>query len=264
MPSSNYAYVNGRFLPEAAATVSVLDRGYLHGHGVFETMRVYGGRMFRAAEHMDRMFAGMRALGIESVFSPEELRAVCRVLIERNAVQEGVARVHRTPDSTVVTARSGPLKPVVLSAIVSTVRVQRQLSRHKTANRLPYILALREAKDKDADEAVLLNDDGHVVEFANSNLFVVKDGRLRTPPLQDGPLPGITRHAVLGLAAELNIPVIETGFGPECLENADEVFATNSLIEIAPVANWGRSERITSRLQQAYRQLVRDELHLGC
>ena len=262
MQSSSYAFVNGRFVPEAQASVSIFDRGFLYGDGVFETMRVYGGRMFRAHEHMERLFAGLQALSIESVFSPEELRAVCRSLAEMNGVPDGAARAYRTRDSTVVTVRSHPLAPRNLTAIVSTVRVDSHLSRHKTANRLPYILAQQEAASEGADEAVLLNSAGRVVEFATSNLFAVKDGCLFTPPLADGPLPGITRHAVLAIAAGIQIPVRETGFGPEFLDTADEVFATNSLIEIAAVGNWGQSEAMTQQLQKAYRALVREELGL--
>ena len=143
---------------------------------------------------------------------------------------------------------------------MSTICVDSCFSRHKTANRLPYILAQQQASDEGADEAVLLSPAGRVVEFSASNLFVVKDGSIYTPPLEDGPLPGITRHAVLALAAELGIPARETGFGPEFLETADEVFATNSLIELAPVTNWGRSHNVTRQLQEAYRGLVQEEL----
>jgi len=263
MQSSSYAFVNGRFVPETQASVSIFDRGFLYGDGVFETMRVYGGRMFRAAEHMERLFAGLQALNIESVFSPEELRAVCRSLAEMNMVPDGAARVYRTRDSIVATVRPHPLAPRNLTAIVSTVRVDSHLSRHKTANRLHYILAQQEAATEGADEAVLLNSAGRVVEFTTSNLFVVKDGCLFTPLLEDGPLPGITRHAVLTIAAALQIPISETGFGPEFLETADEVFATNSLIEIAPVANWGQSQELTQQLLKTYRALVREELGLG-
>jgi branched-subunit amino acid aminotransferase/4-amino-4-deoxychorismate lyase len=262
MPSSNYAYVNGRFVPEVEASVSIFDRGFLYGHGVFETMRVYGGRIFRAQDHIERLLAGLRALSIESVFSREELRAVCRVLTEKNEVVQGVARVYRTCDSTVVTVRPSSLEPRDLTAIISTVRIDSALSPYKTANRLPYILAQEQAAIEGANEAVLLNGAGRVVEFATGNLFVVKDGRLFTPPLDDGPLPGVTRHAVLTLARELRISTSETGFGPEFLETADEVFATNSLIEIAPVTNWGQTQQITHRLQKAYRDLIHEELGL--
>ena len=262
MASNNYAYVNGRFVPEDRAAISIFDRGFLYGDGVFETMRVYGGRVFRALEHFDRLFEGLQALGIESPFSPEELRAVCRALIRYNNVSDGVARVYLTRDSIVATVKARAFVPRELRAIVSGVRIDPQLSRFKTANRLPYILAQHEAERAGVDDAVLLNADGHVVEFTASNLFVVKDGALFTPPLSDGALPGITRHAVLTLAVEQGIRVQEKSFGPEFLETADEVLATNSLMEIVPITTWSHRGNITTRLQHAYREVVRKELGL--
>jgi branched-subunit amino acid aminotransferase/4-amino-4-deoxychorismate lyase len=261
MPSSNYAYVNGRFLPESEATVSIFDRGFLYGDGVFETMRVYGGRIFRALEHFDRLHIGLEALKIKPELSQEELRAVCRALIEKNEVAEGVARVYVTRDSIVATLRRYAAQPVQLQAMISTVRIDPRLSRFKTANRLPYLLAQQEAVEANVNDAVLLNTDGRVVEFTTSNLFVVKDGGLFTPPLTDGPLPGITRHAVLGLAAEKGIATREHSFGREFLENADEVFATNSLMEITSIVTWTPWPKITLRLQKAYRTLVAKELN---
>src|ERR1017187_9432915 len=100
MPSTNYAYVNGPFVPENEATVSIFDRGFLYGHGVFETMRVYGGRIFCAQDHIERLLAGLRALSIASRVSPGELRAGFCWLTEKNEVIQGVARVYRTCDST--------------------------------------------------------------------------------------------------------------------------------------------------------------------
>ena len=262
MLSTNYAYVNGRFVPEAEATVSIFDRGFLYGDGVFETMRVYDGKIFRPVEHTERLLDGLRALGIQCVLSREELRVVCRLLTERNNVHYGVARVYQTRDTIVVTSHANAFEPRELTAIVSNVRVDSRLSGYKTANRLPYIVAQEQAAIEGAQEAVLLNSAGRVVEFTTSNLFVVKNRQLFTPPLADGPLPGITRHAVLKLAADLRIPVNETGFSPRFLETADEVFATNSLIEIAPVTSWGRTHRVTRRLQEAYSALVGKELGL--
>ena len=260
MQSKTYAYVNGRIVPETEATVSIFDRGFLYGDGVFETMRVYGGRVFRPLDHFHRLFVGLRALEIESPFSPEELRAVCRALIRYNNVTDGAARVYLTRDSITATVKARQFMAREIRAIVSSVRIDPQLSCFKVANRLPYILAQREAERVDADDAVLLNGAGHVVEFTTSNLFVVKSGMLLTPPLKDGALPGVTRHAVLALATEQGIRVQENSFGPESLEAADEVFATNSLIEISPVTNWGRRRDVTTRLQVAYRELVAREI----
>jgi branched-subunit amino acid aminotransferase/4-amino-4-deoxychorismate lyase len=251
MPSKAYAYVNGKFVLESEARVSIFDRGFLYGDGCFETMRVYGGRMFRAGEHLERLLA------------PEEFRAACRALIRYNAVEEGVARIYQTRDSFVVTVQPRRfVAPRGLQAILSSVRVGGRLSAYKTANRLPYILAQREAAAQEADEAVLLNTAGRVVEFTASNLFAVKDGVLWTPPLGDGALPGITRRAVLSLAREAGISTREESFGPEFLEAADEVFATNSLMEIAPVVSWGDQRKVTGQLQRAYRALVRAELNM--
>jgi branched-chain amino acid aminotransferase len=262
MQSTNYAYVNGRFVPETEATVSIFDRGFLYGDGCFETMRIYGGKLFRVVEHLDRLFDGLGALRIEPAVARDRIRGICEELIERNGTSEGVARIYVTRDSTVVTARPARFEPGALTAIVSAVQVDGRLSRFKTANRLPYILAQQQATREGAHDAVLLNAAGHVVEFTASNLFVVKGEELFTPPLSDGPLPGITRRAVLALAGEQKIPVHEQSFGPEFLVAAEEVFATNSLMEIAPVTSWGRSHQLTARLQTAYRALVRDELGL--
>ena len=260
MPSNNYAFVNGRFLPEERAAVSIFDRGFLYGEGCFETMRVYDGRLFRPLAHFERLFEGLRSLHIEPVFSSEELRAISRNLIQRNCLSNGVLRVYITRDSTVATAQARVFGPRQLRAIVSSVRVDAQLSRNKTANRLPYILAQREAESAGVDDAVLLNTAGNVTELTTSNLFVVRHGALFTPPLSDGPLPGIARHAVLELARELRVPVCEQSFSPEFLETATEVFATNSLMEIAPVTNWSQQSALTHRLQLAYRKRVAAEL----
>lgn len=260
MPSKHYAYVNGRFVDESEAVVSIFDRGFLYGDGVFETMRIYGGRVFRALPHFHRLFDGLRALDIESPFSPEELWAVCRALVRYNSVADGVARVYLTRDSVTATVQARSFARREMRAIVSSVQVDPRLSRFKTANRLPYVLAQREAERAGVEEALLLNAAGHVVEFTTGNLFVVKDGVLFTPPLEDGALPGVTRHAVLGLAAEKGIRAREQSFGPEFLDTAYEVFATNSLIEIAPVTTWSRRYAVTTRLQAAYRDLVAREI----
>lgn len=260
MPSTIYAYVNGKFVPETEARVSIHDRGFLYGHGCFETMRVYDGQIFRVGDHLARLAEGLTALRIEALFSPAELTAICRALIRYNRVTSGVARIYQTPDSLIVTVQPREFVPREIRAVVSTIRVDPQLSVHKTANRLPYLLAQHEARVAGVDESVLLGSDGQVVEFSVSNLFVVKDGVLITPPLTDSPLPGITRQAVLALATELKIPAEQRSFAPSFLDTADEVFAANSLIEIAPVVTWGRQRAVTIRLQKAYRELVASEL----
>jgi branched-subunit amino acid aminotransferase/4-amino-4-deoxychorismate lyase len=241
--------VNGQFVPDDEARVSIHDRGFLHGEGVFETMRVYAGRVAWWTPHRQRLEAGLAALGIAP--ASLDLQAACVELVQRNAVHDGVARIYVTPDSTVVTARARQFAPRRLTAMVSDVRVDVQVSRYKTANRLPYLMAAQQARQAGVDEAALLNTAGNIVELTTSNLFVAKDGRLYTPPLADGPLPGITRAVVMRL-----LPVEERSVTPAFLAEADEVFATNSLLEIAPVSNWSRASVMTDRAQQVYRAAV--------
>ena len=262
MPSTNYTYVNGKFVPDHKAVVSIRDRGFLYGDGCFETLRLYTGQLFRFPEHLVRLGDGLAELGIEMWLSPAELQAACRALLKLNDVCHGVARIYQSRDSIVITVLPREFPARELHVIVSSIRLDGWLSRFKTANRLPYILAQREAERAEVNDAVLLNSAGQVVEFTASNLFVVKNGVLLTPPLTDGPLPGITRQVVLELAVAAKLPAREFSFGPDFLVVADEVFATNSLMEIAPVLTWGRPGRITRRLQALYRQTVDDELGL--
>ena len=136
----------------------------------------------------------------------------------------------------------------------------------KTSNRLPYIVARTQATQAGYDEALLLNEHSHICEFSVSNIFLVKTGALWTPPLIDGPLPGVTRDVVIMLAAKLGITCYEMSLGLDGFADADEVFATNSLIEVTPVRELDErkfsSPKVTGQFADAYRQLVREELHL--
>ena len=250
-----------RSLHENEARVPISDRGFLYGDGIFETMRVYQGRIFRALEHFERMLAGLAMLEIEALLSPAELHAACKALIQWNNIRDGVVRVYRTRDSIVITAHERKFAPRELRAIISTAPIHAVLSRHKTANRLLYLIAQRAAQREGADEAVLLDANGSLVEFTTGNLFVVKRGELFTPPLSDGPLPGVTRAAVLSLARAAGLRTHEQSLTPSFLDQADEVFATNSLYEIAPVSTWSKHRSCTQKLQEAYRELVQFELN---
>ena len=284
MAPINYAYVNGRFVPEDQATISIFDRGFLYGDGVFETMRVYGGNIFRLHEHLQRLCAGLTRLKIGVPLSLAGLRALCEELVDRNGLLDGITRIEVTrgtsgiglsaredqPQSIVALAQSRefPLWSPGMRLITSAWRLDPEspLADMKSANRLPYVLAKLEAEQERGDDAVLFNTRGLAAELTASNLFVVKNGELFTPPLSDGPLPGITRKAVLILAEELRITTYETSCKAEFLADADELFATNSVTEIAPVISLdGRQltySAVTGRLREAYRQLVQKELGL--
>jgi branched-chain amino acid aminotransferase len=134
----------------------------------------------------------------------------------------------------------------------------------KSANRLPHVLARLEAARAGVEEALLFNEGGWWMEFSAANVFAVMAGKLFTPSIHEGALPGITRGVVIELARTLGIPVDECGFERPFVEACDEIFATNSLIELTPVIELDNRPTpvgpITCRLQEAYRKLVEDEL----
>ncbi len=282
MRSNNYAYVNGRFVPESEATVSIFDHGFLYGDGVFETMRVYDGKIFRLYNHLQRLLAGLKVLHIGRQLTQEDIRVPLLELIQRNKMKGGMTRIYvtggincwgvkeqpRGEATLVAMTQELPPRSEDLRAIISSIRLDSasKLAGIKNANRLLYVLAQDEAELGGFTDAVLLNGAGHVVELTTSNVFVVKDGDLITPPLSDGPLPGITRAAVLTIAATLGITAYEMSFRSEMFSEADEVFATNSLMEIEPVFEVDgakfQEHHVTKRLQNAYRELVCEELGL--
>jgi aminodeoxychorismate lyase len=284
MRSNNYAYVNGRFVPESEATVSIFDRGFLYGDGVFETMRVYDGKIFRVLEHVARLVTGVSMLGVDLEEPSEHLQGVCEEIVSRNRVVNGMVRIYitrglgniglsakKTGRPTIVAVaqeRKFSTEAEPLRVVLAGVRVDSdsRLAHVKSANRLHYLLAKHEAERRGADDAILLNAANRIVELSASNLFVYRDGKLTTPPLADGALPGITRSLVLMLAAQTGIDTEEVSLAPDALKHAEEAFATNSLFEISPIAMIEEHKlsrrRITGRLQEVFRDHVREELGL--
>ena len=280
MRSSNYVYVNGGFVPPAEACISVFDTGFLHGDGVFETMHVYGGRIFRFEQHMQRLFSGLERLRIKPPFLIPDAEQVFAKLCEHE-VTHGVARIYVTSGMRDITG-SGQLRgqpsviawawpktlepnPPPLRVMMSSVHLDSNsvLAGIKSANRLPFILAGHEADRLGFDDAILLNEKGHVVEATTANLFAVIDGRLVTPSLEDGALPGVTRGVILELARKLGLTVREVGVKHSLLVEATEIFLTNSVREIVPVSELGSrrlsSQEIAVQLREAYRNLVFEE-----
>ncbi|ERH06739.1 MAG: branched-chain amino acid aminotransferase/4-amino-4-deoxychorismate lyase [Halonotius sp. J07HN4] len=253
-------HVDGELVPAEEATVSVRDRGFQYGDAAFETMRAYGGEIFRWQAHADRLAETCSILELEHGITDADLReridetlaanemreAYVRLSITRG-VQPGKLTPSETVDPTVVVivkplSRGGSdgqpvwAEPATLQT-VKTKRVPDSAipAQAKTHNYLNEILARLELRVSDADEAIMVDADGHVAEGATSNLFFVRDNALRTPRL-DGPvLPGITRRVVLDIADKEGIPVEEGTYTPDDIRNADEVFLTNSTWEVRPV-----------------------------
>ena len=249
-------FLNGQFLPEAQAVVPVNDRGFMYGDGLFETMRVCGGRPFRMAQHLERMTCGADFLKIKCPFTPEELQDFAEQLIGQNQMPEAVLRVTLTrgpgergytpqidsQPTVVMTLHAAPPmdvgNPVQWRLITSSYRIPAgdPLSSFKTANKLIHILARMEAVEKDADEALLVNTNGEVAETASGNLFWVYQDNICTVPTGCGVLPGITRSVVLEICQTLGLPVNKCVIKPKALRNSEGIFITQSALGIVPVA----------------------------
>ena len=280
-------FLNGEVVDESSARVSIDDRGFLLGDGLFETMRAYGGTVFRLDAHLARLRESAAWLRIRFGDDDRGIRDAIAELIERNACPDAYVRLTLTRGPLTKGLRlDGPGEPTVLiraralapypkamyrkgaRLVLSTVRQNSAspIPRHKTLNYLPYLLAKQEAIDAGAFGAVVLNERGQVTEESVSNLFIVKDGTLRTPPVHCGLLPGITRGVVLELAERNDIPSAETVLSPADLFAADECFLTNTLMEIMPVKTVDRQAiegkapgPVTERLRALFGECVKAE-----
>jgi len=251
--------LNGRLMPAERAQVSVFDSGLMQGIGLFETMRAYGGRVFRLERHLDRLIQSARRLGWAVAPDADELRDNVDQVV--SATEHEDARVRLTV--TTGSLRAGQDEPPKLTIIASAAPGGRYpdecyrkgvtvlfspyrqgthdpTTGHKTTSYFARLASLREAHAHGAFEALWFTYDGHLAEGAISSVFLARDGVLRTPPLDTPVLPGITRATVIELAGELGIEVREEALSGDDLLAADEVMLTNSLMEIVPVVRVGR------------------------
>lgn len=277
--------VDGRVGRPEDVTLKVTDNGFVFGDSAYETLRTYGGRPFELDRHLQRLRRTIALMGFELPVGDEELKAridAClsfasnpesylRVIVSRG-VGDMSYRFERIPQPTVAMYVK-PLEATnpalyergAAAAIVSIRRnpVEALNPAMKASNLLNNALASREAYAKGALEAILLNTRGEVAEGAGSNVFIVKDGLLLTPPLSCGLLAGITRELVLEIAVAEGIPHEERVLYPADLHSADEMFVTSTLKELAPVATLdgapvgtGRPGPMTQALLKAYRARI--------
>jgi len=276
-------FVNGRFVPEAEATVSVFDRGFLYGDGLFETLRVANGKPFRWEQHLLRLRRGAELLKIKMPYSPEELRRFVARLVEENQMPEALLRLTLTrgigirgyspqravhPTFTMSlhpTQQPDPERPVQWRLITSSIRLPagEPLAHFKTCNKLPQILARAEADATGADEALLLNTDGDIVEASSANLFWLTERGLHTPPLAAGVLPGVTREVLFEIARELGLAAREMSISNAKLREAEGVFLSLSSLGVVEAGSLNgrdlkRSAQVP-RLSTAYWDIVRAE-----
>jgi len=279
---SEIVYLNGSLMPRSRASISVLDYGFLYGFGLFETMRAYGGQVFRLDRHLSRLARSAEILGLP--IGALDIKGAVMDTIQANKLSDARVRITiSTGEGGMVPDPSTCSKPTVLilaehykpypeqvyqkgfRAVVSSIRRNSQspLSRLKSANYLESILARQEARAAGVDEALCLNEKGLLAEASMSNIFLVTDGILRTPGLESGILPGITRETILELASQPGINTLEHDIRLDDVFQAQEAFLTNSLIEVMPLTEIegkaigsGRPGPLTQRLMAAYKKLV--------
>lgn len=300
--------MNGRITGVADACVSPLDRGFLYGDSVYETLRTYSGAPFRLQAHLDRLRLSAERLDIPWARAPIDIRrnvldtiaaaedgaptgaggaaieaghaeeAAVRIILTRGIGGVGYDPADCGPPTLVVHVRPMPALPAAWyqeGVDVAIVPVTRNAPAAldpaiKSSNLLNNYLAWEAGRQRGVYEPILLSGDGRVAEGASSNVFVARDGRLATPGLETGLLPGITRAAVIEAARADGITVEETGLLPAELTGADEAFLTSTLKGVLPIRRcdgWpireGRPGPITRRVMRLFDALVQAETNSG-
>jgi D-alanine transaminase len=251
-------YLNGDFMPIEQARVPVMDRGFLFGDGVYEVIPVYGGRLFRFQHHIERLQNSLDGIRLVNPLSDSKWEQMLTTLLQNNGIEtdsqqdysvylqvtRGVSekRDHLFPANIIPTvyASSQPIAPVAPAIIehgiaVITLEASRWARCNiKASTLLPNVLLRQEAQDNDASEAILIRD-GNAIEGSASNLFVVKNSNIMTPPKGTQLLPGITRDLVLELAQQHGLKFQESNIDVDTLKSADEIWITSSTREIVPV-----------------------------
>ncbi len=278
-------FIDGKLCNERDAKISVFDHGLLYGDGVFEGIRIYNGRVFKLKEHIDRLFYSAKAILLEIPMSHATLMKATIDTCRANKLREGYIRLIVTrgvgnlglnprnckKPSVIIIADKIQVYPKELYARgmdIVTVPTVRNLHSAvnpaiKSLNYLNNILAKIEANNAGVEEAVMLNAEGFVAECTADNLFIIKNGKLLTPPLSAGALYGITRGTVMDLAAESGMKVSEPNLTRYDLFNADECFLTGTGAEIMPVVKIdgrvigsGKPGKLTKMLVEKYRALT--------
>jgi aminodeoxychorismate lyase len=240
-------FLNHQFVPADHALVSIYDRGFLYGDGLFETVRVANGQPFRWPAHFDRLSRGADFLGLPIPMPETALHATAIELVHRNALTDGLLRIQitRGPGPRGYSPRAAGPPTLVLSThpLPSTAHTDRPpqwrlhtasfrvapanpLARAKTCHKLLNILARAEAEAAGADEALLLDTAGAVTETAAANVFAIRGRRIQTPPIDAGVLPGVTRAVIAEIGPRLELDFAERSLSSADLLAADGVFLT--------------------------------------
>ncbi|MCG9126270.1 branched-chain-amino-acid transaminase [Candidatus Poribacteria bacterium] len=276
-------YLDGEFVPRSEAKISVFDHGLLYGDGVFEGIRSYNGNVFKLDEHLERIFDSAKSIMLQIPITIEEMKENLLETLRRNNLHEGYIRLIVTrgigdlgldPEkcptpSVIIIADKITLYPQnfyehgleIVTASIRRNYPEAVNPRIKSLNYLNNILAKIEAKQSGSVEALMLNNDGYVVECTGDNIFYIKNEEIITPPQHIGILEGVTRNCVIELAKEAGFKIHERVFTRHDLYIADECFLTGTAAEVIPVVKLdqrvignGKPGIVTQKLIAAFRQ----------
>ncbi len=283
---SRKVYVAGKLVPADQATVSVFDHGLLYGDGIFEGIRVYSGRVFLLGEHITRLYESALAIRLQIPMTPEEMTKAVEDTVRENGIEDGYVRlvvtrgagslgldIRRTSNpQVIVIADTISLYPAELYQTGMKLITASTIRNHpgalspriKSLNYLNNIMAKIEGTDAGTVEALMLNHNGEVSECTGDNIFIVRNGVLKTPPTDAGILEGITRNAVIRLAREAGIEVRECVMVRHDIFTADECFLTGTAAEVIAVISLdgrqignGKPGPVTCDLLQRFQKLTR-------
>jgi branched-chain amino acid aminotransferase len=275
-------YLNGRIVDSKEAVVSVFDHGFLYGDGIYETMRVYDGVVFMLDQHIRRLFRSASLIGLSIPFDIDQLKIAIYETLIANALRKAYVRltvsrgrgpIGLDPDlcvepTVVIVAQELKEYPLAfykngIDLIIPETRRNAKEAidpRIKSLNFLNNILAKIEAKKKGAYEAIMLNVNGHLAEGTISNLFFYEDNILCTPSTECGILDGITRGVVIELALREGLKVREGKFTTKEIYSAEEVFLTNTTMEVMPVSKIDDRTFAVGNIAKLLRKLYRKEV----
>ncbi|MEC9373015.1 MAG: branched-chain-amino-acid transaminase [Planctomycetota bacterium] len=287
-PDKPLIWLDGKIVPRSQAVVNVYDHGLLYGDGVFEGIRVYNGRIFKAASHINRLFRSAERIRLTIPYSREEFDALMRETLKANNLRDAYIRLvvtrgvgtlglhpFRCPKPGVFCiADKIQLYPVemyrdgmpIIVAKRPRIPIECLDPRIKSLNYLNNILAKIEAIDAGVLEALMLNVDGEVAECTGDNIFIINDGRVFTPPSEAGILEGVTRAFVFDLCRELRISIEEKSLYLKDVLSADEVFLTGTAAEVIAVSRIddtsignGAEGPVTKRIREAFKAAVAND-----
>ena len=287
MENELLVYIDGEYYLKSQAKVSVYDHGLLYGDGIFEGIRAYGGIVFKLKEHINRLYRSAHTIMLQIPVTKEEMLQLVLKTLRKNNLKDSYIRLivtrgvgdlglnpKKCPKPTIIvitdtiSLHKGEAKEKGVTAMLSWVKrdpVDATTHEIKSLNYLNSILAKIEANISGVDEAICLDKNGFICEGVAENIFIVKKGKLFTPPSYTGTLPGITAEAIMKLAEKLGYEVMEKNITPYELFNADEVFFTGTAAEIRPVREINKRQigngspgPITKKLIEEFAKMVQD------